>query len=118
MSQDGRGVGRWASVLGFSGWIALGALAGCGSSDVPPAPPGAPIGPSRQDNALLDELMGPSTSAPAEPTAAATATATAVASAAPSAAPSAKPAGSAKPAATSKPASTSKPAATAAPAKK
>lgn len=106
MSVDRRVVGRWVSRLACSGLVAL---AGCGSSDVPPAPPGAPIGPPHQDDSLLNELMGPNTGTPTEPTAAAPATATAVVTASASAAPSAKPVGSTKPAGTAKPAATSKP---------
>ena len=54
--------------------LALSAV-GCGSSEPPEAPPGQPIGPSKQDDSLMAALMEGG-SGTAEPTAKATAEAT------------------------------------------
>jgi len=75
---------------------------GCGSSEPPEAPPGQPIGPSKQDDTLLAMMEG-ATSQPAElPSAKAPAVATGTASAA-VAAPSGVPSGAPSGKATAKP---------------
>lgn len=72
-----------SSVLsGVAGCLAL--LA-CGDAGPPPAAPGYPIDPPRQNEDLAAMMASPSEAATAEPTPPPTATATAAASAAPTA---------------------------------
>lgn len=86
------------SSLGGSLLVLALVAVGCGSTEQPEAPPGQPIGPKTQDDALLTALMeGGST----EPTAKATAEATAAPTA--TVAASAVPSGSAKPKGTAAP---------------
>jgi hypothetical protein len=71
-----------SALLGLAGCLAL---LGCGDAGQPPAAPGYPIDPPRQNEDLAAMLASPSEPAKPDPQPTATATATVAASAAPTA---------------------------------